>query len=48
VGAYFRQKLEELQAKHAIIGDVRAWADAALELVENARPRSRPPPAPTH
>jgi 4-aminobutyrate aminotransferase-like enzyme len=36
VGAYFRQKLEELQAKHAIIGDVRGMGlMQALELVED-------------
>ena len=36
VGDYFRKKLEELQQKHAIIGDVRGMGlMQALELVEN-------------
>ena len=36
VGDYFRNKLEELQAKHAIIGDVRGMGlMQALELVED-------------
>jgi 4-aminobutyrate aminotransferase-like enzyme len=36
VGDYFRKKLEELQAKHAIIGDVRGMGlMQALELVED-------------
>lgn len=36
VGAYFRQKLEELQQKHALIGDVRGMGlMQALELVED-------------
>jgi len=36
VGAYFREKLEELQAKYSIIGDVRGMGlMQALELVED-------------
>ncbi len=36
VGDYFRNKLEELQAKHSIIGDVRGMGlMQALELVED-------------
>ena len=36
VGDYFREKLEELQSKHAIIGDVRGMGlMQALELVED-------------
>src|SRR6202166_300842 len=36
VGDYFRKKLEELQSKHAIIGDVRGMGlMQALELVED-------------
>src|SRR6476620_10935746 len=36
VGDYFRKKLEELQVKHAIIGDVRGMGlMQALELVED-------------
>src|SRR5262249_40712268 len=36
VGEYFRQKLEELQEKHAIIGDVRGMGlMQARELVED-------------
>ena len=36
VGEYFRKKLEELQARHAIIGDVRGMGlMQALELVED-------------
>lgn len=36
VGGYFRQKLEELQEKHAVIGEVRGMGlMQALELVED-------------
>ena len=36
VGAYFREKLLELQAKHPIIGDVRGMGLLqAIELVED-------------
>jgi len=36
VGSYFRQKLEELQEKHPLIGDVRGMGlMQALELVED-------------
>jgi 4-aminobutyrate aminotransferase-like enzyme len=36
VGTYFRQKLEELQQKHDLIGDVRGMGlMQALELVED-------------
>src|SRR6202023_564658 len=36
VGAYFRGKLEELQAKHPLIGDVRGMGlMQALELVKD-------------
>src|SRR5207302_9753439 len=36
VGEYFRKRLEELQAKHSIIGDVRGMGlMQALELVED-------------
>ena len=41
VGDYFRKKLEELQAKHAIIGDMRGMGlMQALELVEDRTARS--------
>jgi 4-aminobutyrate aminotransferase-like enzyme len=44
VGAYFRQKLEELQEKHALIGDVRGMGlMQALELVKD---RGTKEPAP--
>jgi 4-aminobutyrate aminotransferase-like enzyme len=44
VGAYFRAKLEELQAKHRIIGDVRGMGlMQALELVKD---RTTKEPAP--
>jgi len=45
VGAYFRQSLEELQQKHALIGDVRGMGlMQALELVED---RASKKPSPT-
>jgi 4-aminobutyrate aminotransferase-like enzyme len=48
VGEYFRKKLEELQAKHAIIGDVRGMAlMQALELVED-RETKKPASASTN
>ncbi len=44
VGAYFRQKLEELQRKHPLIGDVRGMGlMQALELVKD---RASKTPAP--
>ncbi len=44
VGSYFREKLEELQAKHALIGDVRGMGlMQALELVKD---RTTKEPAP--
>ena len=48
VGRYFRDKLEELQEKHDLIGDVRGMGlMQAIELGKNARPKSprrkRPP-----
>ena len=37
-GAYFREKLEELKEKHAIIGDVRGMGlMQAIELVEDRK-----------
>ena len=45
VGDYFRKKLEELQQKHALIGDVRGMGlMQALELVENRQTKQ---PSPT-
>jgi 4-aminobutyrate aminotransferase len=47
VGAYFREKLEELQQKHSLIGDVRGMGlMQALELVED-RVTKQPSPAGT-
>jgi 4-aminobutyrate aminotransferase len=47
VGGYFRKKLEELQEKHALIGDVRGMGlMQALELVED-RTTKQPSPAGT-
>jgi 4-aminobutyrate aminotransferase-like enzyme len=48
VGGYFRQKLEELQEKHALIGDVRGMGlMQALELVED-RTSKQPSPKGTN
>jgi 4-aminobutyrate aminotransferase-like enzyme len=48
VGGYFRQKLEELQQKHPLIGDVRGMGlMQALELVED-RKTKQPAPAATN
>jgi 4-aminobutyrate aminotransferase len=48
VGGYFRQKLNELQQKHALIGDVRGMGlMQALELVEE-RVSKQPAPAATN
>jgi len=47
VGTYFRNKLEELQAKHPLIGDVRGMGlMQALELVKD-RKTKEPAPAQT-
>jgi 4-aminobutyrate aminotransferase-like enzyme len=48
VGGYFRNRLEELQAKHPIIGDVRGMGlMQALELVED-RTAKKPASASTN
>src|ERR1051326_2579948 len=48
VGGYFRQKLEELQEKHTLIGDVRGMGlMQALELVED-RTTKQPSPSGTN
>src|SRR5580692_2213000 len=48
VGGYFREKLEELQQKHPLIGDVRGMGlMQALELVED-RTTKQPSPAGTN
>src|SRR6202166_3090733 len=48
VGSYFRNKLEELQEKHPLIGDVRGMGlMQALELVED-RATKQPSPAGTN
>ncbi|MBZ5648178.1 MAG: aspartate aminotransferase family protein [Acidobacteriia bacterium] len=48
VGGYFRQKLEELQEKHKLIGEVRGMGlMQALELVED-RDTKQPSPAGTN
>jgi 4-aminobutyrate aminotransferase-like enzyme len=48
VGEYFRQKLEELQQKHLLIGDVRGMGlMQALELVEDHASK-KPSPAGTN
>ena len=48
VGGYFRKKLDELQEKHELIGDVRGMGlMQALELVEE-RSSKRPAPAATN
>ncbi len=44
VGAYFREKLEELQQKHAIIGDVRGMG--LLQAMEFVKDRNTKEPAP--
>ncbi len=44
VGGYFRQKLEELQQKHALIGDVRGMGlMQALELVKDRQSQAPAP-----
>src|SRR5258708_2571770 len=46
VGAYFRAKLEELQAKHALIGEVRGMGlMQALELVNDRKTKEPAPEA---
>jgi 4-aminobutyrate aminotransferase-like enzyme len=46
VGAYFRGKLEELQQKHALIGDVRGMGlMQALELVKDRKTKEPAPEA---
>jgi 4-aminobutyrate aminotransferase len=48
VGGYFREKLDELKEKHALIGDVRGMGLLlALELVED-RASKKPSPAGTN
>jgi 4-aminobutyrate aminotransferase len=48
VGGYFRKKLEELQQKHPLVGDVRGMGlMQALELVED-RTTKQPSPAGTN
>lgn len=48
VGTYFRAKLEELQAKHALIGDVRGMGlMQALELVKDPKSKEPAPEATT-
>jgi 4-aminobutyrate aminotransferase-like enzyme len=44
VGAYFRQRLEELQHKHSLIGDVRGMG--LLQALELVRDRNSKEPAP--
>jgi len=49
VGKYFRGKLEELQAKHSLIGDVRGMGlMQALELVKDRKTKEPAPEATTH
>jgi len=46
VGSYFRGKLEELQAKHALIGEVRGMGlMQALELVKDRKTKEPAPEA---
>jgi 4-aminobutyrate aminotransferase-like enzyme len=46
VGAYFRQRLEELKEKHALIGDVRGMGlMQALELVKDRETKEPAPQA---
>ena len=48
VGTYFRGKLEELQAKHSLIGDVRGMGlMQALELVKDRKTKEPAPEAAT-
>jgi len=48
VGAHFRAKLEELQQKHALIGDVRGMGlMQALELVKDRKTKEPAPEATT-
>jgi len=48
VGSYFRSKLEELQAKHALIGEVRGMGlMQALELVKDRKTKEPAPEATT-
>jgi 4-aminobutyrate aminotransferase-like enzyme len=48
VGSYFRGKLEELQAKHALIGEVRGMGlMQALELVKDRKTKEPAPEATT-
>jgi len=48
VGKYFRGKLEELQAKHSLIGDVRGMGlMQALELVKDRKTKEPAPEATT-
>jgi 4-aminobutyrate aminotransferase-like enzyme len=48
VGTYFRGKLEELQQKHALIGDVRGMGlMQALELVKDRKTKEPAPEATT-
>src|SRR6266851_2616217 len=48
VGSYFRGKLEELQAKHSLIGDVRGMGlMQALELVKDRKTKEPAPEAAT-
>ncbi|PYU09199.1 MAG: aspartate aminotransferase family protein [Acidobacteria bacterium] len=48
VGAHFRSKLEELQQKHALIGDVRGMGlMQALELVKDRKTKEPAPEATT-
>jgi 4-aminobutyrate aminotransferase-like enzyme len=48
VGKYFRRKLEELQAKYVLIGDVRGMGlMQALELVKDRKTKEPAPEATT-